>query len=121
MQTQQEIKPNIMAKKATAKAAPKSKPAPKAAPKATAAKKVEKKATPKAQKAKIPSWLKPRPTDYVVGTEEYVNLVAKHNELFNTAYNTHRVRPAILYGIFEAIWKHYDPEQFKKIYQGGFK
>jgi len=108
-----------MAKKATAKAAPKSKPTPKAAPTDTTAKKVQKKATPKAQKAKIPSWLKKSPTEYVVGTEEYVSLVAKHNELFGTMYNTHRVRPAILYGIFEAVWKHYDPEQFLKNYQGG--
>ena len=109
-----------MAKKATAKAAPISKATPKAAPTDTKAKKVQKKATPKAQKAKNPSWLKSSPTEYVVGTEEYVSLVAKHNELFGTMYNTHRVRPAILYGIFEAVRKHYDPVQFAKRQKDGF-
>ncbi len=62
-----------MAKKTTAKAAPKTKATPKAAPKPTAAKKVEKKADAKAQKTKLPAWLKPRPTDYAVGLDRGLN------------------------------------------------
>ena len=103
-----------MAKKATAKAAPKSKATPKAAPKAAAVKKVQKSADAKAKTPKLPAWLKPQPTDYVVGTEDYTKLVTKHNELFGTALNVHRVRPAVFLGIFQQIWKHYDPVQYEK-------
>lgn len=110
-----------MAKKATPKAAPKTEATPKAAPKAAGEKKVQKKPTAKASKPKLPAWLKSSPTEYVVGTEEYRKLVEKGNELMNTAYNPHRVRPAILYGIFEHVWKHYDPEQFEKLYKDGFQ
>jgi len=110
-----------MAKKAPAKAAQKSTPTPKAAPKATAAKKAVKKPTAKAKKSKLPAWLKPRPTDYVVGTEDYRKLIEKGNELMKTVWNPHRVRPAVFYGIFEAVWKHYDAEQYMKNYKGGFK
>jgi hypothetical protein len=73
--------------------------------------KVEEKATPKQKGAGIPSYLKKRPQDFVVGTEEYSSVIAKHNELFGTQWNTHRVRPAVFYGIYQGVEKHYKGEK----------
>ena len=101
-----------MAKKAPATTAPKTKATPKAEPKAAAKVKDELKAKTAPAKSKIPAWLKPLPVDYVVGTEDYAKLVDKHNELFGTAYNRWRVRPAVFDTIHETVWKHYDPKQY---------
>lgn len=96
-----------MAKKVSAKTAQKSKPTPKATPMATEVKKVKKKANVKVETPEFPSWLKSSPTEYAVGTEDYRKLVEKGNELMNTSWNPWRVKPAILYGIFETVTNHY--------------
>lgn len=80
-------------KKPAAKKAPVKKPAPKKAP--------EKKAP------EYPKYLDKGITDFVVGTEDYRAMIQDFNDLKNTAYNTWRVKPAILYGIYKELKEHY--------------
>jgi len=73
----------------------------------TKAEKVSKKATPKAKEAKKPSYLKLGVTEFVVGTKEYAAIIEDFNDLRGTYWNTHRVRPAVFFGIFKAMHEHY--------------
>jgi len=57
--------------------------------------------SPKESKKKVPAFLKDDVQAYVVGTEDYKNLIEDFNNRNATAYNPWRVRPQILY----VIWK----------------
>lgn len=54
-----------------------------------------------------PLYLKKEVTEFVVGTEDYAAIVADHNTIFGTGWNTHRVRPAVFYGIYKAVQDHF--------------
>ena len=70
---------------------------------------VKKKAArkPKKKVVKVPEYLNNKVTDFVVGTEDYRNLVEEHNKVFSTEWNPWRVRPAVFYGLWEGLRKHY--------------
>ena len=68
---------------------------------------VKKTKPPKQSTPKKPAYLKKVVTEFTVGTEDYAAVVAKHNEVYGTMWNTHRVRPAFFYGIFEAVKDYY--------------
>jgi hypothetical protein len=97
-----------MAKKKTA---PKTKAAPKAAQSPAKEKKPQGTQKKAGSTPKIPKWLKPSPTEYIVGTEDYGALIQDHNEKFGTAWNKFRVRPQVFYTIHERIWKHYNDKK----------
>lgn len=103
-----------MAKKSQGKTAPKKKATPKAAQPATTAKKVQTSPQgdpPKAKTPKLPTWLKPFPVDYIVGTEDYAAIVMDHNEKFGTDYNRWRVQPQVFYTIHQRILSHYNEQK----------
>ena len=102
-----------MTKKKTGKAAPKTKAAPKVAQPAAKAKKVETPPPGDSGKAKTkqPSFLKPFPTDYIVGTKDYAALIQHHNKLFDTHWLKWRVQPQVFYTIHERVWKHYNVKE----------
>ena len=89
-------------KKSTATGAAKSAPKTKAAAKPRTRAKAKKSA-----KAKAPAYLKKDVTQFVVGTNDYRQLVQDHNELFKTAWNPWRVRPQVFFTLWEGLRKHY--------------
>lgn len=113
MATKKEEKPKVApeqvkeAQKNVAKEEAKEVPKPKAKATAAGDKKEGKKETPKQSTPKIPAYLKKGPTEFVVGTEDYAAIVAEHNKLFGTMWNTHRVRPAVFFGIYKGVEAHY--------------
>jgi len=86
----------------TTRAAAKPKAQPKAR-KSTSAKRTE-------AKSKVPAYLKKEVTEFVVGTDDYRQLVQDHNDLFGTVWNTWRVKPAVFLGMYLGLKKHFGVE-----------
>lgn len=96
-----------MRKRKATKAAPKKEATPKAAQPPKETKKAQGSKAGRGTAPKCPKWLKSSPTEYIVGTEDYVAIVKDHNDKFGSAYNPWRVRPQVFYTIHETIWNHY--------------
>jgi len=93
-------------KKKTA-SAPKTEAKPKATKK-TAKKTAVKKDSATKKTNELPSFIKKLPNEHIVGTQDYRDLVADHNEKFGTKWNTHRVQPAVFFGMWRKLREHYE-------------
>jgi hypothetical protein len=82
-------------------------PKPKANTTPAGAKKSGKSGTPSPKAKAKPDYIKDSITEYVVGTDDYRKLIEDHNEKYDTAYNTWRVRPQVLYVIWQSLKDYY--------------
>jgi hypothetical protein len=82
-------------------------PKPKAKATPAGAKKSGKSGTPSPKAKAKPDYIKDSITEYVVGTDDYRKLIEDHNEKYGTAYNTWRVRPQVLYVIWQSLKDYY--------------
>ena len=96
-----------MRKKTQGKGAPKTKAALKVMLSNLEAGKASESKGKAAKAPKLPKWLKPFPTEYIVGTEDYAALIDKHNELFDTHWLKWRVQPQVFCTIHEKVLNHY--------------